>query len=123
MCRYLGKATSNSLFNIRRNPSLFWNGTWTDMTIEQCLMRSGKTTGALINITHNDAARAKWMLSAHILAQYTDSLRCLTGTVTGTLSEQHREMQICRTKKDKNESFGNFLLVITHSMWMKKMCS
>ena len=94
MCRYLGKATSNSLFNIRRNPSLFRNGTWTDMAIEQCLMRSGKTTGALINIAHNDAARAKWMLSAHILAQYTDSLRCLTGTVTGTSSEQHREMQI-----------------------------
>ena len=99
MCGCLGKAMSNGLFTIRRNPSLLWNGMWTDMTIEQCLMRSGKTTGAFINITHNDAARAKLLLSAHILALYTDSLRCLTGAVTGTWSKQHLEMQISRTKK------------------------
>ena len=41
----------------------------------------------------------------HILAQYTDALRSLTGTVTGTWSEQHREMYQSRTKKDTNDVF------------------
>ena len=103
VCGCLRKAMSNRLFTIRRNPSLFWSATWTDMTIEQCMMRSGTITVGLINITNNDAARAKWLLSVHILAQYTESLQCLTGTVTGTWSKQHREMEISRTKKDKND--------------------
>lgn len=108
---------SNGLLTVRRNPSLFLSGTWTDMTIEQCLLQSS----GLINITHNDAARAKWLLSAHILGQYTDSLQCLTRAVTGAWSEQHREMQISRTKKDKNDviEFFKFLTChnkITHSM-------
>ena len=55
----LRKAMSNGLLTIRRSLSLFWSGIWTDMTIEQCLMRSDKTTGGLINITHIDAARTK----------------------------------------------------------------
>ena len=108
---------SNGLLTIRRSPFLFWSGTWTDMTTEQYLLQSS----GLINITHNDAARAKWLLSAHILGQYTDSLQCLTRAVTGAWSEQHREMQISRTKKDKNDviEFFKFLTChnpITHSM-------
>ena len=38
MCGCHRKAMSDGLFSIRRNPSLFWSGTWTDLTIEQCLM-------------------------------------------------------------------------------------
>ena len=69
------------------------------MCIEQCLMRSEKTQGGLINVTQNESARAKWMLSAHILTHYSDSLRSLTSISTGTLSEQHKEMQKGRRKK------------------------
>ena len=78
-------------------------------------MRSGKTTGGLIKITHNDAARAKWLPSAHILAQYTDSLQCLTRKGTGTWSEQHREMQISCTKKDKNDVIKFFKSFTCHN--------
>ena len=111
ICGCLRKAMSNGFLTTRRNPFLFWSGTWTDVTIEQCLLQCS----GLINITHNDAARAKRLLSAHILGQHTDSVPCLTRVVTGTWSEQHREMQISRTKKDKNDviEFLNFLLVIT----------
>ena len=81
------------------------------MIIEQSLMRSGKTTGGLINITHNDTARTKWLLSAHILAQYSESLRSLTGISTGTWSEQHRDMQASHKSKDLKDiiSFLKFL--------------
>ena len=34
------------------------------MTIEQSLMRSGKTEGGLINITHKESASTKWFLTA-----------------------------------------------------------
>ena len=45
------QAMSKGLFTVRRNPSLFWSGTLTDMIIEQSLMRAGKTSGGLINTT------------------------------------------------------------------------
>ena len=75
---------NKGLFTVRRNKSHFWSGTWTDMTIEQCLMRSSKTNDGLINITHKEAAKTKWLLSAHVLAQYLDSLRNLTNKTVGT---------------------------------------
>ena len=67
------------------------------MTIDECLMGAGKTYGGLINITHKEAARTKWLLSAHVRAQYSDAIRDLTSTSTGTWSNQHRQMnQGCR---------------------------
>ena len=36
MCGCHRKAMSDGLFSIRRNPSVFWSGTWTGLTIEQC---------------------------------------------------------------------------------------
>jgi hypothetical protein len=65
---------SGGVFTVRRNSPLFW-----------CLMLSGKTSDGLVNITHNEAARAKWLLPAHIFAQYLKPLRYLTGTMTGTM--------------------------------------
>lgn len=88
MCQCLTEAMFRGLFTVRKNPSLFWSGTWSDMIIEQSLVRWDQTSDGLINITHNDAARAKWLLSAHILAQYSESLRYLTDTCTGTWSEK-----------------------------------
>ena len=45
MCACLKKPLEEGAFTIHRNENLFWSGTWTDMTIEQSLMRSGKTHG------------------------------------------------------------------------------
>ena len=74
-------------FTIRWNPYLLWSVTWSDMTIEQCLMRAGKTERGLINITHKEAAKTKWLLTAHVIAQYTEAIRSLTETFTRTWSE------------------------------------
>ena len=56
-------------------------------------MRSAKTEGGLINITHREAARIKWLLTAHIMAQYTEALRCLTVTYSGIWSQQQTEVR------------------------------
>ena len=124
MSRCLQVATEDGLFTVRRNSVLFWSGTWSDMIIEQCLMRAGKTHGGLINITHNDSARTKWLLSVHILAQYSDALRIITNTNTGTWSEQHKELSQSRRKKDTDDpvKFYNFFyLFTTHSKLVTKM--
>ena len=89
LCPCLEKKYKEGCFTICRNDNLFWSGTFTDQIIEQTLMRSGKTQGGLINITHNDAARTKWLLSSHIVANYTEAIRDLTGINTGTWSEHH----------------------------------
>ena len=44
------------------------SGTRTDITIEQSLVRYGKTHGGLVNITRKEFTRTKWLLSAHIVA-------------------------------------------------------
>ena len=57
MCACLKKPLEEGAFTIHRNDNLFWSGTWTDMTIEQSLMQSGKTHGGLVNITHKESIR------------------------------------------------------------------
>ena len=75
MCACLKKPLEEGAFTIHRNENLFWSGTWTGMTIEQSLMRSGKTHGGLVNITHKESAMTKWLLTAHIAAQYSEADR------------------------------------------------
>jgi hypothetical protein len=43
---------------------------------------------------------ASWLLNARVIAQYTDAVRSLTDTFTGTWSEQHREVKSGHIKKD-----------------------
>ena len=53
----------------------------------------------LINITHKEAARTKWLLSSHVVANYSNALRDLKGVKTGTSSEQHRDMCLSQQKE------------------------
>jgi hypothetical protein len=55
-------------------------------------MRSGRTHGGLINIKHKDTAREKFLTMAHVMAEYSEALRTLTGITSGSMREQHREM-------------------------------
>jgi hypothetical protein len=100
LCICLDGPMHEGHFAVRRNAKLYWSGTWSDMTIEQSLMRAGKTQGGLINITHKESARTKWLLTAHIIAQYTHALRSLTDTFTGTWSEQHRDVHPANMRRD-----------------------
>ena len=99
LCTCLKSKYEKGLFTIWRKDKLFWSGAFTDQVIEQDLMLSGKSEGCLINITHKEAVRTKWLLSSHVFANYSNALRDLTGVKTGTWSEQHRDMRLSQRKK------------------------
>ena len=48
LCPCLARPMQEGWFTIRQNEEPFWSGTWSDMTIDQCLMRAGKTHGGLM---------------------------------------------------------------------------
>ena len=61
-------------FTIRRSEK-FWSGIWSDMTIEQTLMRSMKSSGGL---THGrgmtDSVLAKWILGMPTTLDITEKI-------------------------------------------------
>ena len=74
-----------------------------------------KNSWGLINVTHKDSARMNWLLSAHIVAQYSDALRALTQVQTGTWSEQHRDMTFSGRKHDHEDLHKFTLFLQQHS--------
>ena len=72
------------------------------------MIGSGKSQGGLINITHNDSARKKWLLSSHIVANYIEVSLDLTGVTTATSSEQHHDVQASR-RKENSRHLCNFI--------------
>ena len=61
----------------------------------------------MVNITHNDSTRTKWLLSSHLVANYTEASLDLTGVTTGTWSEQH-DIQASR-RKENSRHLCNFI--------------
>ena len=62
----------------------------------------------MIHIKHNDSAQTKWLLSSHIVANYTEELLDLTGITTGTWSEQHHDVQASR-QKENSRHLSNYI--------------
>ena len=93
----------------------FWSGCFTDQVIEQTLIQSGRSQGGLINITHNDSARTKWLLSSHIVGNYTEAFRDLTGLTTGTWSEQHQNVD----EKKTMVTFATSSIFLTFTICLK----
>jgi hypothetical protein len=93
--RFVGKA----YFTIRRTDK-FWSGTWTDMVIEQYLMRSIKSIGGL---THGRGFKsstiAKWINTMPQTTKVVDKVECFAG-VSSRTSEQHAEVKDARIKRD-----------------------
>lgn len=89
-------------FAIRRSDKV-WSGIWTDMTIEQVLMRSMKSSGGL---THGrgitDSVTAKWILSSIVLTDVCNVMEnfCNISYVT---SEQHVDTRVSRISKDESD--------------------
>ena len=81
-----------------------WAGLWSDLVIEQTLMRSIKSRGGL---THgrgmSESVRHMWVLSLNYSAAVHDAMTELSGVVTKT-SEQHVDMGAARRKRDNEDS-------------------
>lgn len=77
-----------------------WTGIWTDLAIEQTLMRSLKTRGGLtVGRGMTESVRHQWVLSLNHSASIHDAMVQLT-KANNKSSEQHYEMGASRTKQD-----------------------
>ncbi|GBO28443.1 hypothetical protein AVEN_103963-1 [Araneus ventricosus] len=93
------KFTTQGNFTIRRTFK-FWSGTWSDMTIEQSLMKNMKTFGGL---THgrgvSDSILARWTQGMTALQHICDGIEKFCG-VDLTSSDQHLKISDSRVHRD-----------------------
>ncbi|KAJ8043553.1 hypothetical protein HOLleu_10691 [Holothuria leucospilota] len=94
--------SSKGFHSIRRSNKV-WAGLWTDLVIEQTLMRSTKSRGGL---THRrgvtETVRNLWVGSMHRCASVHEAMGSLTGKLTKA-SEQHRDLDVSRITKDDSD--------------------
>ncbi|KAJ8880709.1 hypothetical protein PR048_017179 [Dryococelus australis] len=71
-------------FTVRRGHE-FWSGTWSDMVIEQNLMRSMKVKGGLSSRRgYSDSVLTQWILSGPGCLKLCDVLEKLCGIINTT---------------------------------------
>ena len=94
-------------FTIRRSEK-FWSGIWSDMTIEQTLMRSMKSCGGL---THGrgmtDSMLTKWILGMPTNLRVTEKIEEYCDIAYNT-SEQHVDGRKSRISRD-NQDLQHFV--------------
>ena len=92
----------NKLFSVRRS-SHKWAGLWTDLSIEQILMKSIKSRGGLTRGRGmTESTRLVWVYSIHACAEFHQAMTSLTKT-THITSEQHVEMHRSRCSRDTED--------------------
>lgn len=79
-----------------------WNAVWSDMGIEQTMMRSIKTRGGLVGRGMTESVRHLWVLSMSTSARVHDTFLELTGT-NNISSDQHVELGTSRMKSDYDD--------------------
>lgn len=91
--------TTGGFFTIRRSEK-FWSGVWSDMTIEQVLMRAMKTQGGL---THgrgmSESVLIKFILTMIILVEVCNKMEIFCDVSCTTL-EQHADSKESRITRD-----------------------
>lgn len=90
---------SKGYFTIRRSDK-FWSGIWSDMTIEQTLMRSMKSTGGLTRGRGlTDSVLTKWILGMPVMQKVSESIEDFVG-IKSSSSEQHVDARPTRQNRD-----------------------
>ena len=88
-------------FHAVRRSARYWSGLWTDLVIEQVLMRALKSRGGL---THGrgltESVRLTWIHSMHRCAEVRNAMVQLTHLMN-TSSDQHRELATPRASRDQ----------------------
>ena len=91
--------TDHGLHIVRRSDR-FWAGLWTDLVIEQMMMRSLKSRGGLTccrGVT--ESVRTTWINSMHRCAAIHNSMSTLANVIHRT-SEQHVDLTVSRRQRD-----------------------
>lgn len=90
-------------FTVRRSSTKFWSGTWTDMLIEQFLMRTMKGCGGL---THGrgieESIQTRWTMSLAAGHQICDQIESYCSVSFETSDQHHglKDAKILRDNKD-----------------------
>lgn len=95
------KFTIEGHFTVRRSDK-FWSGIWTDMTIEQMLMKDMKIGGGLIGRGMTESTLLKWTLGMTYLQNIAQEMEKYSN-VTSTSSEQHVELRPARMSRDASD--------------------
>ena len=96
---WLFEMFSNGFHAVRRM-NRHWSGLWSDLVIEQTLMRSMKTRGGLTRGRGmTDSLRHLWVQSMHSTAMVHDAMMALSGVAVKS-SKQHVDMGESRRKRD-----------------------
>ena len=93
----------NSGYHAVRRSDRFWARLWTDLIIEQVMMRSLKSRGGLSGgrgVT--ESVHMMWIHSMHRCAGIHNAMSDLTGMHHRT-SEQHAELSASRIKRDVSD--------------------
>lgn len=95
--------TTGANFTIRRN-NKFFSGTWTDMVIEQSLMKSMKSSGGLTRGRGiSETVLTTWTLGTVYLQNICDCVETFCN-VAYQSSEQHVELSETRINRDKEDT-------------------
>ena len=87
-------------FHTVRRSNRYWAGLWTDLAIEQVLMRSIKSRGGLTRGRGlTESVCLQWIYSMHKCAGVHEAMTTLTDLKHMT-SEQHIELGLSRSKRD-----------------------
>ena len=90
-------------FHVIKHTNQYWAGLGSDLVIEQTLMRSLKSTSALIRGSGmTEHQRARWTMCAPISAAYNYAVKDFTNAVI-TRSEKHKEATPSRMERDRTD--------------------
>lgn len=107
------KFSAHGFFTVRRSEK-FWCGTWTDMTIEQFLMKNMKLHGGL---THGrgvgEGVLARWTLGMTSVQHVCEQIENYCG-VTFNSSEQHVGLKDSRVKRDNKDEAKMYEWLLQH---------
>ena len=106
--------TSKGYFTVRRTDKM-WPGVWTDMTIEQVLMRAMKTSGGLTRGRGmTESVVSRWVLGMPGCTEITQHFEAFCGVIF-TTSEQHVELGMSRQVRDNKDVDTLLQWLMVHS--------
>ncbi|KAK3108216.1 hypothetical protein FSP39_003394 [Pinctada imbricata] len=89
--------------HVVRRTDRYWAGIWTDLTIEQVLMKSLKSSGGLTRGRGmSEFQRAVWILSSPVCAEFSLAMQNLTG-IQYSSSEQHKDSYAPRQARNAKD--------------------
>lgn len=121
---WLHQCFINKGYHTVRRSSRYWGGLWTDLVIEQVMMRSIKSRGGLTRGRGlTESVRHQWIFSMHKCAGVHDAMTTMT-KLKSTTSEQHVDLGVSRCKRDFHDlkKFKSGLTLMNLLTWMREDC-